>query len=128
MTLEALTALLLAYRYWILLPIAIVEGPFLALVVGSLTSFGYFDPLLAYFVLICGDFIPDTVLYLTGRWGKRAALIEKYGHKIGLSPERFALIERLWRDHPKKAMIMSKLALGLSGAFFVFSGVFGSFP
>lgn len=128
MTLAGVSELLLAYRYWILFPIAVLEGPFLALVVGSLSALGYFDPFLAYLILICGDFVPDTVLYFTGRWGKRAALIEKYGHKIGLSGERFTAIERLWREHPKKTMLMSKLALGLSGPFLVSAGLSGLSP
>ena len=125
MTIAGLTAILLAYRYWILFPIAVIEGPFLALVVGSLSALGYFDPYLAYLVLIFGDFIPDTALYFTGRWGKRAKLLEKYGHKIGMTPERFAHIERLWHEHPKKTMVMSKQAIGLSGPFLVSAGLSG---
>lgn len=128
MTLEGLTALILTYRYWILFPLAVFEGPFLALVVGSLAALGYFDLYLAYLVLIFGDFIPDTALYFTGRWGKRAALIEKYGHKIGMTPERFSHIERLWREHPKKTMVMSKQAIGLSGPFLVSAGLSGLSP
>ncbi|HEY4487505.1 MAG TPA: hypothetical protein VI483_01935 [Candidatus Paceibacterota bacterium] len=128
MTVESLIELLLAYRYWILFPIAVIEGPFLALLVGSLSALGYFDPFLAYLVLISGDFVPDTILYLTGRWGKRAALIEKYGHRMGITADRFAVIERLWREHPKKTMVMSKLALGLSGPFLVSAGLSGLSP
>lgn len=128
MTIEALSALILTYRYWILLPIAIIEGPVVALVAGSLAALGYFNPYLAYLVLITGDFIPDTGLYFLGRYGKRAALIEKYGHKIGIAPERFSHIERLWREHPRKTMFMGKLALGLAAPFLVSAGLAGLSP
>ena len=128
MTIASLTALLLAYRYWILFPIAVFEGPFVALIVGSLCAFGYFNPFISYLILILGDFIPDTGLYLLGRYGKRAALIEKYGHKIGITPDRFAHIQELWKTHPRKTMFMSKLALGLASAFLVSAGLSGLSP
>jgi len=128
MTIESLTALLLTYRYLILFPIAVFEGPVIALIVGSLIAFGYFNPLYAYIVLVLGDFVPDTVLYFIGRYGKRASLIERYGHKIGITPERFGIIERLWHVHPRKTMFMSKLAFGLSSAFLVSAGLSGLSP
>jgi membrane protein DedA with SNARE-associated domain len=121
----ALLALVLKYRYWIIFPIACIEGPIFSFLVGTLAGLGYFDVFLVYPIVVAGDLIPDTFLYYLGRYGKRAALIAKYGGMIGVTEGHFEVIERVWHTHPRKTMLMAKLALGLSTPFLVSAGLAG---
>lgn len=125
---STLIGLIVAYRYWILFPLAAFEGPVVAIVVGFLSSAGYFNPFLAYGILLLGDIIPDGAYYFFGFWGKNKSFIERYGKKFGITRERFGIIENLWKKHPGKTMWTSKLAYGLSTAFLVSAGLAGMTP
>ncbi len=53
--------LIVAYRYWIIFPLACLEGPLVAFAVGSLTARGAFDIFAAFAVLMLGDLVPDVL-------------------------------------------------------------------
>ncbi len=128
MDIASVTTLVLTYRYWIIFPIACIEGPIFSFFMGTLAALGYFDPFLVYPILVAGDLIPDTALFYLGRRGKRTQLIEKYATKIGVTEGNFAPIERMWNTHPRKMMVIAKLALGLSVPFLVSAGLAGIKP
>lgn len=125
MTLGALVPLIIHYRYWILFPLACFEGPLVSIIIGFLTAAGYFNPLLAYVILVLGDVVPDAGYYFVGRWGHKASFVAKYASKVGITEARFAVIERLWERHPGKTMWTSKLAYGLSTPFLISAGLTG---
>lgn len=125
MDLAAIAALIIHYRYWILFPLACFEGPLVAIVIGFLVSLGYFDFFAAYVVMLFGDIVPDTLYYYLGRYGKRTALIKRYGHKIGINDDRAEKVRTLWNTHGLKTMWMGKLAYGLSIPFLVSAGFIG---
>ena len=113
---EQLVLLLTKYGYFILFPLAAIEGPIVSLVVGFLIYLGYFQFLPAYALLLLGDLIPDTVYYYIGRFGNKRKIMEKYGSRLNL-------IEKLWREHGKKTMFLSKLAYSLSIPFLISAGL-----
>ena len=119
MNADTLIHLVEQYRYWILFPLACFEGPIVAFVVGTLVALGYFNPYLAFVVLVFGDIIPDTGYYFLGRWGAGTALAKKYMAKLG----SMEIVRRLWHEHGGKTMFFSKLAYGLSTAFLVSAGL-----
>jgi membrane protein DedA with SNARE-associated domain len=119
----SIMSLLLMYRYWILLPLAIVEGPMLAFVCGILASLGILNPLIALGILVLGDIIPDTVFYFLGRYGRDYRFVKRIAAKIGINDEHFADAEKLWREHPGKTMLMSKFAYGIAAAFLFMAGL-----
>lgn len=121
----AIVALLIKYRYWIIFPIACVEGPVLSFLIGTLSGLGYFNPLIAFPILLAGDLLPDTFFYYLGKRGKRSDLIARYASKIGVTEGHFEIIDRVWRTHPRKTMLMAKLALGLAAPFLVTAGLAG---
>ena len=116
---DTLIHLIEQYRYWVLFPLAVFEGPVVSFVVGTLVALGYFDPYIALGVLILGDLIPDTGYYFLGRWGAGTALAKKYMAKLG----SMEIVRRLWHEHGGKTMFFSKLAYGLSTAFLVSAGL-----
>ncbi|MDP3935351.1 MAG: hypothetical protein Q8Q46_04010, partial [Candidatus Giovannonibacteria bacterium] len=117
MNLETITQLLIQYRYLILFPLAAFEGPIVAFVVGILVAAGYFNPFIAYAILLFGDIIPDSIYYFIGRHGERKTFVARYGAKVGITEERFGVIKKLWHHHGFKTMFVSKLAYGLSTPF-----------
>lgn len=123
--------LLIEYKYFLLFPLAVIEGPLVALVAGFLVSIGYMSAIPAYIVMLFGDLIPDSIYYYIGRYGNKMNLIEKYGHKFQLISSNFPLVEKLWKTHPKKMMFFGKLAYGLSIPFLISAGLakvaFGKF-
>lgn len=119
----AIVTLLIKYRYWIIFPVACVEGPILSFLIGTLSGLGYFNPYLAFPILLAGDLIPDTFFYYLGLRGRRAELIAKYASKIGVTEGHFETIDRIWQTHPRKTMLMAKFALGLAAPFLVTAGL-----
>jgi membrane protein DedA with SNARE-associated domain len=118
-----LISLILAYRYWILFPLACLEGPILALVIGFLVHLGYFDILPAFLLMCAGDFFPDNIYYYLGRIGQQKNFLEKYGTRLKFVTDNFAMIEKLWKDHSLKMMFLSKLAYGLSTPLLISAGL-----
>ena len=117
--------LLMHYRYLILFPLAAFEGPIISLFAGILVSLGYFNPFIAYIILLLGDLVPDTIYYYVGRHGNSKTFLAKHGHKVGITEKRFETIEYLWKEHGFKTMFMSKLAYGLSTPFLITAGLSG---
>jgi membrane protein DedA with SNARE-associated domain len=62
-------ALLVAYGSALILPLAVIEGPFVSIVTGALAARGYVDWRLALPLLVCGDLIGDLIYYAIGRSG-----------------------------------------------------------
>lgn len=117
--------LIAQYRYLILFPLAAFEGPVVALCAGIFVSLGYFNPFIAYGILLLGDLIPDSVYYYLGRHGNSKTFLAKHGHKVGITEKRLGNIKYLWHKHGFKTMFMSKLAYGLSTPFLIMAGLSG---
>ena len=117
--------LVITYRYWILFPVALFEGPVLAMTTGILIKLGYLDPFLTYGIFVLCDYLPDTMFYYIGKYGIKTKFIQKYIAKFKILSNNLPLIEKLWRDHPKKTMFMSKLAYGITPTFLISAGTTG---
>ncbi len=116
-------AYLLAYKYLALLPLALLEGPIIALVVGFFVYMGYLSAIPAYLVMIMGDFFPDSLYYAIGRYGKKEVLIRKYDTKSKLISRHFPFLEKIWGEHTMKTMFVSKLAYGFSIPLLISAGL-----
>lgn len=106
---------LLAYRYPIAYPLALVEGPVVMLVSGFLVRLGFFDFWPIYLTLVAGDFTADIIWYFVGRHGART-LIEKYGRFLSITEENVERAERFFHDHQGKILFISKITMGFGFA------------
>ena len=109
-------------KYALLFPINAVIGPPLSLAVGFLIFQGYFDPILAYVVLIIGDLVLDSVYYYIGRVGYDWKWVQKYLEKDNVLSRNIPALEKIWHTHGQKMVFLSKLAYGLSGGFLISAG------
>ena len=61
--------LLEQYKYLLLFPLAVIEGPIITIIAGLLVATGLLNPYLVYVIVVAGDIVGDTVWYLVGRFG-----------------------------------------------------------
>lgn len=107
LTTGAIIALILKYKYLIIFPIAVLEGPLISIVVGFLAYGGYLNLVFAFVLLICADLVGDSLYYTIGRFG-RDRFIKKYGHYIGINAERVQKLETQFEHHHWKIIVVGK--------------------
>jgi membrane protein DedA with SNARE-associated domain len=110
-----LIAWLVAYRYLIVYPLAILEGPVVMMISGFLVRTGFFSFWPVYLLLMAGDLTGDIAWYFVGRHGARP-LIRRYGHFISLTEENVEKMEKLFHKHEMKILLISKITMGFGFA------------
>jgi len=118
---EHIITLLTHYKYLILFPLAIVEGPIIAIIAGFLCTNGFMNPLLVFPIIVLGDMIGDSLLYSLGRWGM-PTFFRKIGHRLGLTPERVDRARVYFDANPEKTISLSKITLGIGVAGIYIAG------
>lgn len=115
--------LLMAYRYWILFPLAFIEGPIVALIAGLFVSKGTLSIVPTYIILCFGDFIPDVLYFGLARLSHHSGFFVRYLHRFGFSKERISAIEHLWQHHTFKSALIAKWAYGMSTPLLMTAGL-----
>lgn len=112
--LDAIVAFIIHYGYFVILPIAIIEGPIISVISGFLVAQGYFDGVLMYIVLIIGDLVGDLGYYALGRFGHRIAR-SRIGKKIGIKDHHLDKLTGHFTTHSGKTLLIGKFthSLGL---------------
>ncbi len=118
---EHIIHLLYAFKYLILFPLAVVEGPILAVIAGFLCIQGLLNPLIVYPIIVLGDICGDSLVYSLGRWGGSRRQ-RRWSHLIGLSPEKIDRARIYFNDNPIKTVSLSKLILGVGVAGIFLAG------
>ena len=116
---EHFYALILTYKYHIILPISIIEGPAISIISGALVATGHLNPFAAYVVLVLGDLIGDTLYYFIGRFFGLSAWLLKF---IGERKNKVVSIENIFKDNGAKLLFFGKLQ-GLGAVVLVAAGV-----
>jgi len=80
---EHILALLIEYKYFILFPLAAIEGPIVSLAAGFLIHTGHLSFIPTYLIFILGDVIPDCLYYYLGKFGDKKQILQKYISKDG---------------------------------------------
>lgn len=106
---------LLTYRYAIVYPLAIAEGPVLMMVSGFLIHLGFFSFWPIYLITSAGDLTGDVVWYKIGEHGART-IIEKYGRFVSLTQENVERAEEFFKNHQTKILFISKITMGFGFA------------
>lgn len=113
---------LIHYRYFVLFPIVVVEGPIVTVIAGFLSSLGYLNVFVAYGVVVLGDLAGDSIYYAAGRWGKEGFL-KRWGRFIGITMERIKQLQEYFAKHKGKTLILGKLSYGVGAPVLVAAGV-----
>ena len=73
---------LIAHGSTLILPLAVIEGPIIAIIAGFLSAQGFIAWYWAIGLLLCGDLIGDVMYYWAGRTG--AAPLAFLGRRLGM--------------------------------------------
>jgi len=115
--------LLIQYRYWILVPAAIIEGPIVAFIAGTLASLGYFNIYVLIVFFFVRDMAMDAIFYYSGFFGARTAFAKRMLRKMDMEEEQMNDLRLLWEKHPAKTMFIGKLSYGIAQTFIIVAGV-----
>jgi membrane protein DedA with SNARE-associated domain len=110
------------YGYFVILPIAILEGPIITVISAFLSSQGYFNGYILFFILVLGDILGDLLYYAIGRYGKKRVLL-RWGHHFGLTEKRLKKIESHFHAHSGKTLLIGKLTHSMGWAALTGAGV-----
>lgn len=120
---DFITEILLQYRYWILIPLSLIEGPVVAFVAGTLAALGFFDMYFLSALFFVRDVGLDGVYYAVGYFGGKTSFAERMLTKIGITDDHLGKVRDLWERRPFTTMFIGKLSYGIASAFIVVAGV-----
>ncbi|HXV01879.1 MAG TPA: VTT domain-containing protein [Caulobacteraceae bacterium] len=112
--------LIARYGYWVLLPVAVVEGPATAAITGALVAAGQFDGVTACLLLVAADLIGDGLYYLLGRYG-HGPLFNWIDRWLRITPERLKRVEAGFHANDWKLIMLGKTQ-ALGGLILYFAG------
>lgn len=98
----------LHHGYPFLFVLMLVEGPVVTAAAAFAAALHYMNVWIVFLLSILANLIPDLIYYAIGYWG-RESFINKYGHYIGITPERVVAIERMAEQHSGKSLILIKM-------------------
>lgn len=113
------------YRYWIIFPIAIFEGPIIIIISGFLIHLGVLNGYIAYLILVVADLIGDSLYYSIGKYWKKTKWIKKVGRFVGYDEKSDEFLEEHFKKHKVKTFLIGKISHGLGGTIQIASGIAG---
>ena len=123
MSVDFITELILQYRYWILIPLSLIEGPVVAFVAGTLASAGFFNMYFLAALFFVRDVGLDGAYYAAGHFGGRTKFAKRMLLKIGITTDHLEQVRVLWERRPGWTMFIGKLSYGITSAFIVVAGM-----
>ncbi len=120
--LTAVISLIIEYKYALLFPIALVEGPIVSVLGGFVASLGYLNVYAVLGVVLLGDLIFDTFYYSLGRFGG-TGIIQKYGRYLRITEDQIVKLEVHFQKHAGATLLTGKFAHGLGWAVLFSAGV-----
>lgn len=109
------------YKYLLLFPLAVVEGPILAVIAGFLCSTGALNPFIVFPIIVAGDVTGDSLCYSFGRWGVPRP-VRRLASWLGVRPESIERVRSYFGTHPIKTIALSKITLGIGVAGIYLAG------
>ena len=98
----------LQHGYPLLFIVMLIEGPVITAAAAFAAALHYMNIWVVLALSVLANFIPDLVYYAIGYWG-RETVVNKYGHYLGITPERIAATEKLAEQHSGKSLFMIKM-------------------
>lgn len=111
---ELLISSIANYGFWVyflIIVIAIIEGPILSIVIGMLIQGGYFNWMPVYAILMFGDLLGDCIWYFIGKiYGH--GFIKRYGKYFKITENKFEKVIKLFQKYKVSILMISKLTNG----------------
>ena len=121
-SLDQVIGWILVYKYFILFPVMVIEGPIITIIAGFLASLDFLNIFIVYPVVVMADLIGDFIYYAIGRWG-RERFVDKWGRYIGVTPSNVERLENHFEKHTKKTLIFGKISHAFGAPILVAAGI-----
>ena len=102
-----INSLIDTYKYLAILPLAVLEGPVLAVVCGFFIAKGELFVFFVYPILILGDIIGDTIFYTLGRLGGEK-MLQRFRRYLGIRLDTVDKAKQFFENHRNKTIVLSK--------------------
>ena len=122
LSLDHIVAWIIHYKYLVIFPFAVFEGPVITIITGFLASIGQLNFWVAFGVVGFADLVGDTIYYCLGRFG-RERFLARFGKFFGLNPARVQQIEGHFQNHPWKIFGFGKIAHGTGSIILAAAGL-----
>jgi membrane protein DedA with SNARE-associated domain len=116
-----LDGFLIAHGSALILPLSVIEGPFVTIISGVLAAQGYFDWYWALVLLVCGDLIGDVAAYWIGRTG--GTNLAKLGRWLGARRTVPPDLQRRLRQNATKMLFIGKWTHSIGWLVLIGSGM-----
>ena len=113
---------LIQFRYPLIFPIMVVEGPIITVLAGFLVSLGYLELVPTYLLAVVADLFGDTLYYAVGRTGGDR-LVGRWSRHPDSVLGRVVRLKDHFARHAGKTLLMGKLTHGAGGFVLVAAGV-----
>lgn len=114
-TIAQVIVLLKTYGYYLIFPIAFVEGPIIAVICGWFSALGILNFFIAYFILIFANLLGDAIYYTIGYWGG-PPLIKRWGPWLKLDLEQTLKLKNHFDNHGGKILLTAKITPHIAAA------------
>lgn len=111
------------YKYLLIFPIVILEGPIVTVISGFLSYLGILNIYVAFTLLAIGDLIGDVLHYLIGKYWGRSSWVKKYGHFLGYDEKSEVYLENHFKKHKIKTVLSAKFLHGIGTAIQITAGI-----
>ena len=103
------------YKYLILFPATVINGPVVMVIAGFLYRLGSLTFLPTYFILMAADLVGDMLWYGVGHFGARRFII-RHGRFLSITEEAFEKLSAGFRKHQNLILLVSKMTMGFGFA------------
>jgi len=122
MSLAYAVVLLEHYGYYILFPLAVIEGPIITIIAGFLVTIGIFNPFIVYGVVVAGDIVGDSFWYGVGRFG--GGPITTFLERVsGIKKATIQKAKGMMEKNRFKTTMLFKFSQGIGFAGFIAAGM-----
>ena len=113
------------YKYFLIFPIAVIEGPIIIILSGFLVYLGYLNIYVASIVLVVADMLGDSIYYSIGRYWHKLTWGKKIVGFLGYSGRSEDFLVKHFEKHTKKTLLIAKISHGVGAAVQIASGIAG---
>jgi membrane protein DedA with SNARE-associated domain len=115
--------LLEQYKYFIIFPITVVEGPIIIIVSGFLSYLKILNFYGAFLMLSFADIIGDSLYYLIGRYWRISEKARKFARYFGYDEKSEESLEKYFEAHKGKTFLVAKVSHGIGSTVQIASGI-----
>lgn len=121
---QFLISLILEYRYVVLFPIMIIEGPIVTVASGFLISINFMNTFIAMPIIVAGDLAGDIIYYCIGRFGERWRLAQWVIKRLKFGSMKDKIVKS-YKKHGGKLLLFGKLTHAVGSFFLMGAGYAG---